>query len=211
MTLEPGSAPTLPVAPAGAGKGAASPLGATLSADGVNFSIFSRNATAVSLLLFDRIDDAAPARVAPVDLEEGRTYHYWHVFVPGLRTGQLYAFRVEGPRDPDHGLRFDGDKILLDPYGRGVAVPDGYDRRAASRPGSNVASAMKSVVIDVSDYDWEGDTPLQRPSARTIVYEMHVRGFTRHPSSGVAAERRGTFAGLIEKIPYLQDLGISAV
>jgi len=199
------------VAPTGAGKGAASPLGATPCGDGVNFSIYSRNATAVSLLLFDRVDAAAPSHVIPVDLEVGRHYHYWHVFVPGLRAGQLYGYRVEGPRAPDRGLRFDGDKVLLDPYGRAVAVPDGYDREAASRPGSNVATAMKSAVVDVSNYDWEGDTPLQRAAARTIVYEMHVRGFTRHPSSGVAAERRGTFAGLIEKIPYLQDLGVTAV
>ena len=197
--------------PGGASKGAAAPLGATPSERGVNFSIFSRQATAVSLLLFERADDAVPSRVVPVDLEEGRTYHYWHVFVPGLRAGQLYGYRVEGPRDPDRGLRFDADKVLLDPYGRAVAVPEGYDRAAAGRPGSNVATSMKSVVVDVSDYDWEGDAPLQRPSARTIVYEMHVRGFTRHASSGVDPGRRGTYAGLIEKIPYLQDLGITAV
>ena len=211
MTIAQESARLAPASVPAATTGRSCPLGATVVAGGVNFSLFSRTATGVELVFFDREDDATPSRVVRLDPAANRSYHYWHVFVPGLRTGQLYAFRVEGPRDPDHGLRFDGDKILLDPYGRGVAVPDGYDRRAASRPGSNVASAMKSVVIDVSDYDWEGDTPLQRPSARTIVYEMHVRGFTRHPSSGVAAERRGTFAGLIEKIPYLQDLGISAV
>ena len=92
-----------------------------------------------------------------------------------------------------------------------VVVPIHYSRDAARQAGDNAATAMKSVVVEVHTYDWEGDTPLQRPSARTIVYEMHVRGFTRHPSSGVAEQARGTFAGLIAKIPYLQQLGITAV
>ena len=131
--------------------------------------------------------------------------------VPGLTAGQLYGYRVEGPSDPASGMRFDAIKLLLDPYGRGVAVPDGYRRTAASRPGENCATAMKSVVVDPLAYDWEGDKPLQRPSTRTIVYEMHLRGFTRHPSSGVDEKIRGTYAGLIEKIPYLQQLGITAV
>src|SRR5438309_3131977 len=108
-------------------------------------------------------------------------------------------------------MRFDPAKVLLDPYGCGVMVPSAYDRAAARRPGDNAATALKSVVVDVSAYDWEGDVPLQRPSSRTIVYEMHVRGFTRHPSSGLSDKTRGTFAGLIEKIPYLQRLGITAV
>ena len=133
------------------------------------------------------------------------------MFVPGVRAGQLYAYRAEGPWDPANGLRFDPTKVLLDPYGRGVAVPEGYDRGAAGAPGDNSATAMKSVVVDPSAYDWEGDAPLRRPSVQTIVYEMHVRGFTRHPSSGVGERTRGTYAGLIEKIPYLQELGITAV
>ena len=133
------------------------------------------------------------------------------MFVPGVTAGQLYGYRVEGPWDPASGMRFDPAKVLLDPYGRGVVVPDGYGRDAARRPGDNGATAMKSVVVDPSAYDWEGDAPLRRPSAQTIIYEMHVRGFTRHPSSGVGERTRGTFAGLIEKIPYLQQLGITAV
>ena len=107
-------------------------------------------------------------------------------------------------------MRFDPTKVLLDPYGRGVVVPEGYSRDAARR-GDNARPAMKSVVVDPSTYDWEGDKPLRRPSARTIIYEMHVRGFTRHPSSGVGETTRGTYAGLIEKIPYLRQLGITAV
>jgi glycogen operon protein len=165
----------------------------------------------MELLLFGCVDDAKPSRVIRIDAAAHRTYHYWHLFVPGVKSGQLYGYRVEGPSDPARGMRFDSAKVLLDPYGRGVAVPTAYSRVAASRPGDNAATAMKSVVVDTNAYDWEGDAPLRRPSSRTIVYELHVRGFTRHPSSGVAEKTRGTFAGLIEKIPYLQQLGITAV
>ena len=192
-------------------RSSASPLGATVLCNGVNFSVFSRYARSVELLFFDRADDAKPAGVIPIDPESNRTYHYWHIFVPGVRLGQLYGYRVDGPSDPTNGLRFDRTKLLLDPYSRAVAVPDRYDRGAASHPGEDTATAMKSVVADPSGYDWEGDTPLRHPSARTIIYEMHVGGFTRHPSSGVTEHKRGTFAGLVEKIPYLQQLGITAV
>ncbi|QEG02147.1 Glycogen debranching enzyme [Stieleria maiorica] len=188
-----------------------SPLGATVVDEGVNFSLFSRTATSVELLLFDHEDDVTAARVIPLDPHCDRTYHYWHTFVPEIRPGQLYGYRVHGPSDPERGLRFDACKVLLDPYGRGVVVPAGYDRQAASDPGDNSATAMKSVVVDPADYDWEGDVPLCRPAAQTIIYEMHVRGFTRHPSSGLDESKRGTYAGLIEKIPYLQQLGVTAV
>jgi isoamylase len=191
--------------------GRSAPLGTTWSEEGVNFSLFSRHATAVSLLLFEGADDPRPSRVIRLDPVANRTYFYWHAFVPGVRPGQLYGYRVDGPFDPDTGMRFDASKVLLDPYGRGVVVPPGYRRDAACRPGDNAATAMKSVVVNCGAYDWAGDTPLRRPSAHTIVYEMHVRGFTRHPSSGVTDKTRGTFAGLIEKIPYLQELGITAV
>jgi isoamylase len=191
--------------------GRSSPLGATVLPGGVNFSVFSRNASGVELLLFDREDDAQPARVITIDPAANRTYHYWHVFVPDVRPGQLYAYRVHGPFDPANGMRFDATKVLLDPYGRGVVVPKNYSRDAARLEGDNASTAMKSVVVDPRAYDWEGDTPLQRPASRTIIYEMHVRGFTRHPSSGVSEKTRGTYAGLIEKIPYLQQLGITAV
>jgi glycogen operon protein len=146
-----------------------------------------------------------------LDPAANRTYHYWHVCVPGIRPGQLYGYRVAGPYDPANGMRFDPAKVLLDPYGGGVVVPKNYNRDAARQAGDNAATAMKSVVVDVHTYDWEGDTPLKRPSSRTIIYEMHVRGFTRHPSSGITEKRDGTFAGLMEKIPYLKELGVTAV
>ena len=191
--------------------GRSAPLGATVESEGVNFSIYSRDATQVELLLFDREDDAQPTQVIPLDAATNRTYNYWHTFVPGLRHGQIYGYRVHGPFDPEAGLRFDPAKVLLDPYGRCVAVPDNYSREAAQREGDTSSTAMKSVVLDPHLYDWEGDAPLRKPSSQSIIYEMHVKGFTRHPNSGVPAEIRGTYRGLIEKIPYLQDLGISAV
>ncbi|MCB9874339.1 MAG: glycogen debranching protein GlgX [Planctomycetaceae bacterium] len=187
------------------------PLGASVEDEGVNFSLFARHATSVELLLFDRENDPQPSRVVPIDSATNRTYHYWHVFLPGVQAGQLYGYRVHGPSEPARGLRFDPTKVLLDPYGRGVVVPQNYSRVAAGEPGDNAASAMKSVVVDPSTYDWEGDQPLHRTAAQTIIYEMHVRGFTCHPSSGVGESTRGTYAGLIEKIPYLQRLGITAV
>ena len=187
------------------------PLGATLVEGGVNFCVFSRKASAVELVLCDAAGDAEPARVIALDARAHRTYHYWHAFVPGLGAGQVYAYRAVGPFDPARGLRFDPAKVLLDPYGRAVVVPDGYDRQAAGRPGDNAKVAMRSVVVDPDAYDWEGDEPLRRPFATTVIYEMHVAGFTRHPSSGVGPRTRGTYGGMIEKIPYLQDLGITAV
>jgi isoamylase len=186
------------------------PLGATLAAGGVNFSVFAKHGTAVQLLLFDEVDAARPSRVIDLD-PRAKTYHYWHVFVPGIGAGQVYGYRVAGPFDPERGLRFAPDKVLLDPYGKCVARPAGRSREAARHPGDNAATALRSVVADPGAYDWEGDAPLGRPFAKTIIYEMHVGGFTRHPTSGVIPSKRGTYAGLIEKIPYLQDLGISAV
>jgi isoamylase len=191
--------------------GRSSPLGAAICDGGVNFSVFSRTASWVELLLFERPEDSRPSRTIHIDPATSRTYHYWHTFVPGLQAGQLYGYRVHGPYAPSSGQRFDPSKVLLDPYARAVVVPPNYSREAAHSDGDNAGVAMKSVVVNPANYDWEGDRRLQRPSARTVIYEMHVRGFTRHPSSGVAPARRGTYAGVIEKIPYLAKLGITAV
>jgi len=162
-------------------------------------------------VLFDDVDAPEPARVINLDPRANRTYHYWHAFVPGVAAGQIYGYRISGPFDPERGLRFDPDKVLLDPYGKCIARPAGRSREAARDRGDNAATALKSVVVDTGAYDWEGDAPLGRPFAKTIIYEMHVGGFTRHPTSGVASPKRGTYAGLIEKAAYLQDLGVSAV
>jgi isoamylase len=133
---------------AGVEEGKSFPLGAGCRADGVSFSLYSKDGTAVELLLFDRADDALPSRTILLDPAKNRTYYYWHVFVPGLRAGQIYGYRVAGPSMPERGFRFDPSKVLLDPYGKGVVVPESYSRRAASEPGENTATAMKSVVVD---------------------------------------------------------------
>jgi isoamylase len=193
------------------GRGKSFPLGASLVAGGANFSVFSKHASAVQLLLFDGADDDRPSKVIDLDPRTERTYYYWHTFVPGLKAGQLYGYRVHGPWAPEQGLRFDPDKVLLDPYGKCVARPSRVSRAAARSPGDNAATARKSVVVDLSAYDWEDDTPPYTPFARTVIYEVHVGNFTRHPNSGIGAGRRGTFTGLVEKLPYLQDLGVSAL
>jgi isoamylase len=191
--------------------GRSHPLGATIYSDGVNFSVYSKNCSSMELLLFDHVDADRPSRVITLDPVINKTHHYWHVLVRGLKAGQLYCFRAYGPFDPQRGLRFDPGKALLDPYGKAVAVPSAYNRSAACGIGENTATAMKSVVCDPRDYDWQGDVPLKRPFSKTVIYEMHVGGFTRHPNSGVSPEKRGTFSGLVDKIPYLKELGITAV
>jgi isoamylase len=200
-----------PVTARGIATGVSAPLGSSVQPGGVNFSVFSKNATRIELLLFDDRNAATPSAIIPLDPNRHRSYHYWHVFMRNLEPGQIYAYRAHGPFAPERGLRFDADKVLLDPYGLAVAVPDGYDRASAKRPGDNARTAMKSVVADPGRYDWGGDLPLKRSFGETVIYEMHVGGFTRHPSSGIAEPKRGTFAGLIEKVPYLKALGVTAV
>jgi glycogen operon protein len=189
-------------------KGFAHPLGATPGPEGVNFSIFSTNATGVELLLFDAYDSPDPAQVIWLNPFVNKSFHFWHVFVRDLPAGTHYAFRVSGPFDPPAGQRFDHDKVLLDPYARGNTNAL-WQRAPACVPGENVRTSMRSVVVDPATYDWEGDRPLNRPIAETIIYEMHARGFTQSSSSGV--EYSGTFLGIVEKLPYLKDLGVTAV
>jgi len=189
-------------------KGSPHPLGATADADGVNFSLFSGNATGIELYLFQSHDDLEPFQVIRFDPFVNKTFHFWHLYVRGLRPGALYAFRVDGPADPGAGLRFNPNKILIDPYARGNTNTL-WIRADACGPQDNLATSMRSVVIDTGNYDWEGDRPLCRPMEDATIYEMHVRGFTRSPSSGV--DHPGTFSGIIEKIPNLRELGITAV
>jgi isoamylase len=184
------------------------PLGATPDAGGVNFALFSEHATEVELLLFDDHDDVEPIQVIRLDPRINKTFHLWHVYVRGLGHGMHYAYRVNGPREPQNGHRFDPEKLLIDPYSRGNTKTL-WRRGDACRPGSNLATSMRSVVVDASQYDWEGDRPLNRPMSEAIIYELHVAGFTKSPTSGVAAP--GTFRGIIEKIPYLKELGVTVV
>jgi isoamylase len=184
------------------------PAGSRAKAKGVNFSIFSRYATYVELLLFHTSDCVEPFQTIVLQEDINRTFFTWHVYVSGLPVGTWYAWRMDGPAQArEAGLHFDRDKQLIDPWARAVSHKQ-WSRQAACRPGDNKFTSMRCVVVD-ERYDWEGDVPLQIRSEKAIVYELHVGGFTRHPSSKVA--NPGTFAGLIEKIPYLQQLGITHV
>jgi len=182
--------------------------GARLSPEGVNFSVFSRFAGRVELLLFDRPDAEAPFQVIPLSAATNRTFFFWHVLVKGLPSGTYYCWRAEGAGDTERtGSRIDGSKALLDP--RAITVDDRlWDRARAKGHEDNVATAMRALVV-AEAYDWDGDVPLQIPLADAVIYELHVGGFTRHHSAGVA--RPGTFAAVAEKIPYLQALGITHV
>jgi glycogen operon protein len=184
--------------------GSAAPLGATTTPDGVNFSVYARHATGVDLLLFDQPDDPRPSALLPLT----RTADYWHGLVPGCGPGQAYGLRARGPMAPEQGHRFDGEKLLLDPYARAVVGYDSYDRQAAASPGDNTARALRAVVAGPAP---DGGAPLPADQRREFIYELHVGGFTRDPASGVAPERRGTYAGLSDRIDYLVDLGVTAV
>ncbi|MDJ0743745.1 MAG: glycogen debranching protein GlgX [Xenococcaceae cyanobacterium MO_167.B27] len=187
------------------------PLGATVYPNGVNFCIFSQHAEAMELLLFDTANAEQPDQTIKLDSSLNKTCHYWHVFVPGIKAGQIYAYRAYGEFAPETGHRFDSTKVLLDPYAKAIAGGEFYNRAEASSSGDNCAQALKGVVIDPSTYDWDGDRHPRIPYSTSVIYELHVGGFTRHPNSGVSESKRGTYAGLIEKIPYLKELGITAV
>lgn len=184
------------------------PLGATVNDEGVNFSLYSENATGVELLLFEKHHHSQPFQVIKLDPAEHRTFHFWHVFIKGLPSGTLYNFRVDGPKNVHLGHRFNPAKALLDPYGKGKTETN-FNREAATGEADNVEVAMRSMVIDTRHYDWEGDKSLGIHKKDSIIYELHVGGFTRNQNAGV--ERPGTFRALIEKIPYLQELGITAI
>ncbi len=184
------------------------PAGATVRRDGVNFSVFSRYATGAELLLYERADCLEPFQVIRLDPEVNHTFFLWHVFVEGLKPGVHYTWRIDGPDDTRlSGLRYDPEKELLDPWA-GAITDHLWNRRRAMSGGEGKTPSMRAVVFD-SAYDWEGDRPLPNPGEQTLIYEMHVGGFTRHPSSGTA--HPGTFAGLIEKLPYLRELGVTHV
>ncbi|MDX1963109.1 MAG: glycogen debranching protein GlgX [Pirellulales bacterium] len=177
------------------------PYGAILHEGGVQFVVFSRSATAMRLLLYDRVEDREPSEIIAFDRENDRWGDVWSVYVPGLGAGQLYHFQADGPFDPEHGHRFDGKARLIDPYARALAGKFLPSDDGLVRP-------PKCVVVD-DRFDWGGDRHIKRSLSDTIIYEMHVRGFTRDPSSGVDAP--GTYLGVIEKIPYLKSLGVTAV
>ena len=193
------------------GPGRPAPLGATMVPGGVNFSVFAKDATALTLLLFDSPAAPRPSATIPLDPEGNRTSYYWHIMIPDLQPGQVYAWRADGPYAPKKGHLYQPAKVLLDPYGLAVAGQEIYDRQAARGSADNVDRSLRSVVVDPEDYDWEEDQTLPANKQRKVVYELHVGGFTADPSSGLDASLRGTYAGLAAKAPYLKDLGITTV
>lgn len=185
------------------------PFGVTTDELGTNFSIWGLRSTAAELLLFESSQSSEPFQMVTLDPVENRTYYSWHVYVEGLPTGTHYAWRLDGPSDTrKSGHRFDKQKGLIDPTARAVSDLL-WDRQLASRPGDNIASSMRGIIVSDDGYDWEGDQPLNRAAEQSIIYEVHVGGFTRHYSSGV--KNPGTFSGIIEKIPYLKSLGVTDV
>jgi isoamylase len=189
--------------------GRAHPLGAIPDAHGINFSVFADRATSLELLLFNAHDDIEPFMTIKLDPNIHKTFHFWHVYVRDLKPGTHYAYRVDGLQDVHNfGDRYNRNKVLIDPYARGN-TDTLWNRADACGPQDNLATSMRSVVIDTAGYDWEGDRPLNRPMSETVIYEMHVGGFTKSPTSG--CQFPGTYAGVIEKIPYLKELGITAV
>jgi glycogen operon protein len=183
------------------------PLGANLDANGCNFSVWSEFATGVELLLFEHHHSQDPFQVIKLNPKFNKTFQFWHVYVRGLKAGTFYAYRVDGPWNLAAGHRFNRNKVIIDPYARATNSAL-WQRGDACGPDDNVHTSQRAVVVDES-YDWEGDEPLNRRMSETIIYEMHVGGFTKSPTSGVS--HPGTFAGVIEKIPYLKDLGVTAV
>ena len=196
------------------------PQGATWDGSGVNFALFSENATGVELCLFDGLD--GNQEVARIPVRE-QTDQVWHIYLPEVRPGQRYGYRVHGPYDPASGHRFNSAKLLLDPYARAIEgtirwsdTLFGYtighpDADLHPDDQDNAADISKSVVIDPA-FTWGDDRPLRIPWNETIIYEVHVKGFTaRHPD--VAKALRGSYAGLAcpAVIEYLRSLGITAV
>ncbi|MBI5016621.1 MAG: glycogen debranching protein GlgX [Deltaproteobacteria bacterium] len=193
------------------------PLGATLVRGGVNFALYSRNARDVWLLFFDGEGDE------PIDVihVRNRTRFVWHVFVHGVKAGQCYGYKVAGDFDPGRGLRFNESKLLVDPYAKALTgkvvnrdnLLLAYDAASPLRDASlddrdNASVVPKSIVVD-DRFDWRGDAPLNLPLERLFLYEVHVKGFTAHPFSGVS--HPGTYLGFVEKIPHLVALGVNAV
>jgi isoamylase len=199
-------------------EGSADALGATWIAEeqAYNFALYSKYAESVTLLLYVPTDLVTPVFTYQFDHFKNKTGRVWHARIlrSQMQSARYYAFAIDGP--PASGDRFERhafnpNKVLLDPYAKSVFFPPGFDRMAALGTGSNVGKAPLGVICEEDlDFDW-GDDPRPRHDSDLIIYEMHVRGFTMNPNSGMNAEKRGTFAGVIEKIPYLRKLGITAV
>jgi isoamylase len=187
------------------------PYGAHPEKDGVRFTLFSRHATRVWLLLFNKADAAKPDKEIELNPKTHRIGDVWHVFVPKAQAGQFYVYRMEGELPEGYADRYDPHQWVLDPYAQAVAGapewgdPNGLPQGSFPKHG---AQFPKGVIV-ADDFDWGNDAPPGTPLADSIIYETHIRGYTVHPSAGVS--QPGTYAGFMEKIPYLKDLGVTAV
>ncbi|MDR0639323.1 MAG: glycogen debranching protein GlgX [Spirochaetaceae bacterium] len=197
------------------------PLGAEVKAGGVNFAVFSRNATSVTLILFETADLSSGHRNIALTVPAHRTGDVWHCFVRGLRAGAAYAYRVDGPFRPDRGLRFNRHKVLLDPYAKALTDLSHWDfgKCSAYNPGKldadlsfsyvdDIDNQPRCVVVDDNDFDWQGDKPLNYPLRFSVLYETHVKGLTM---TDPAVRHGGTYAGVIEKIPFFKTLGVTSL
>jgi isoamylase len=195
-------------------EGSPGPLGVSWIAqeESYNFAVYSSHATALTLLFYADQDYVNPVYQYVLTYRNHKSGPVWHCRIPraALGAARYYAYRVEGPPYPSAGHRFDSQKILLDPYAPAVFFPPDFSRTAAKQPGPNTGQAPLGVLVAPDTTDGSVDTR-PRHTSDTIIYELHVKGFTRRDNSGVSPEKRGTFAGLVEKIPYLVDLGITAV
>jgi len=197
------------------------PLGASLVEGGVQFALFSRHATSVVLCLFEHAQQADPTREIGLDPSGNRTGDIWHIAVDGLGPGALYLYRVDGPYEPERGHRFNPNLYLIDPYAKALTGgfewrlerqlgydPESIDGDASMGDGNDASGIPKAIVVD-DEFDWQGDRPLNFPLRRSVIYECHAKGLTAHPSSGV--DHPGTYRGVMEKIPYLVDLGVTSI
>ncbi|MBP5519591.1 MAG: glycogen debranching protein GlgX [Treponema sp.] len=195
-------------------------FGAVLTSEGVNFSIYSRDAQKVSLVLFDSDKAEKPSAVIDFDNEKNRTGDVWHILIEGLGEGALYLYKVDGPYIPPKGLRFNPHKYLFDPYAKAFTSgsvfrsynkqwKEGFEGNAGGEL-QNLSDFPKCVVVS-DDFDWEGDRPINRPLEHTVIYETHLKGFTASQTSGVSREYAGTYRGFEQKVDYLRELGITAV
>ncbi|MDR2602204.1 MAG: glycogen debranching protein GlgX [Spirochaetaceae bacterium] len=205
-----------------AGSGRPLPLGATIVPNGVNFSVFSRNAVEIILVLFEDGGVDAKRREIRLSGKKNRTGDLWHCEVKGLGAGALYLYRADGPYNPERGFRFNPNNGLLDPYAKALLYPvpwdlskslayiyGGEEADLSYNPNSNISITPRCVVIDDEAFDWQDDLPLNYPLRHSVFYETHVKGLTMSPSSGV--NYKGSYKGVIEMIPYFKDLGITSL
>ena len=196
-------------------EGSPNPLGVRFvkSKSAYNFALYSKHATTITLHLYSAAEPEQPSHSYTFDYLKNKSGRIWHCRVAAeiVDRAKYYAYQVNGPDDLQRGHRFDADKILLDPYARAVDFPPAFSRYAAIGPGSNAGKAPLAIIhTNTVPYDWHGDRK-PRHSHDTVIYELHVKGFTRRDNSGVIAENRGTFAGVMQKIPYLKELGVTVV